>query len=188
MLSLNPFRWVRRILSLLVLVAAGYFIVTAVQVITASRAPSAVGVGRNEPAIVVVASSTDLKSRLNHASALRSAHRAPRIVIVATTSREVSTARRYLATHGVPPASVSAVVATDVPTGLADVARTRHLRRALVVADTWQTLWLTHVASAVGIRVVASPVSPHESFATTAGTVAGQAATVAWGRIVGFGP
>ncbi|MHB8458111.1 MAG: hypothetical protein ACYDBS_10565, partial [Acidimicrobiales bacterium] len=74
----RPFRFVHRIVSLVVLAAVVYYAVSAVQVLTASRAPGAIGVGPREEVIIVVgpdvtsgkAISSSITERLLHGAAL----------------------------------------------------------------------------------------------------------------------
>lgn len=193
---LSPFRLVRRIIELVVLAVVVYLAISAVQVVTASRAPGAVSVAPREPVVVIVESgstsgpvlTSDFTVRLHHALALYSDHRAPRLLVTGTSTKQALAGRGYLERHGVPASAISTVVATDVPWQLSSVVSTRHVRRALVVADAWQTLWVTHVATSAGLEAVMSPVTaPGSGKLAEAGGVLIQASAVAVGRVAGFG-
>ncbi len=187
----------RRIITLLVLAAVVYFAVCAVQVLTASRAPGAVAAAPRRPAVIVVSAGAesphgigaDLHERLTHARELWLAHRAPRIVVCASTRAKAEADKAWLVRRKVPAGDVSLVFAAELPGQLhlvaADLPYARH---ALVVADGWQTLWVTKVAGWAGLTVVPSPVTPPDVSALgKAADVLLQASAVAWGRIAGFG-
>lgn len=179
----------------MVLGAAAYFVVTGVQVVTASRAPGAAAAAPVEPAVVVIAPSgsppgitAEYEVRLDHAAALLHAGRAPRIVVAAGSRRQAEAGVRFLErSDHVAAGRVSLAEAGSVPAEVAAVARLDRLHRALVVCDSWQTLWVTHLATAAGMAVIASPVTPvAHGVLAEADAVARQAAAVAWGRIAGF--
>lgn len=195
---LHPLRWIRRLVSLALLGMAVYYGVSAVQVATASRAPGAVGAAPREPFAVVVSAGAapagggvgpELRRRLHHAARLRAAGRTAAIVVVAESRSEADGEVSYLRRDGVPAAAVSSVVASDLAAQLRRLVKVMPApHRALVVADSWQTLWVTHVAGAAGLEVVASPVTPvHDGVLQEVSAVALQGAAVAWGRVAGFG-
>ncbi|MGH9297813.1 MAG: hypothetical protein ACRDZP_07550 [Acidimicrobiales bacterium] len=200
------FRWFRRLLYLAVGVAIAYLVVTGVQVLTASRAPSVPGAVDRASAIVVVADaapgqkkapSSDLAARCNHALELRTAHKSALVIVVAPSGRASKTSRNesavavaYLESRKVPARSIRAVVGGDVPAGLRVVASRFPAKRhdsVIIVGDSVQTLWLEHVARAVGLKAQMSPSSPHLSVLQKIGGIAIQAAAVAWGHLFGFG-
>ncbi|MHB1987254.1 MAG: hypothetical protein ACYCSF_04600 [Acidimicrobiales bacterium] len=196
MFILSVFRLLRRLVGLVVLAAFTYLVVSSVQVLTSSRAPGAVGAGPNEPVIAVVASgqsgggaplSADFATRLSHAASLRSVGRAPRIIVLATSRAQALTATRFLESHGAPQASISSIIAPEVPEAFVQLRSADPSGRAIVVGDRLQTLWLSHVAGTAGLSVIASPVSPpHSGIMSEIGAVARQGAAVAWGRLAGF--
>jgi hypothetical protein len=194
---LHPLRWIRRIVTAVVLAALFYYAVCAVQVLTASRAPGAVAAAPRRPAVIVVSAGAqrrhgigaDLHLRLVHARALWIAHRVPRVVVCASSRAEANAAKAWLVAHGVATGDVALVFAAELPGQLHLVAvHLPYARHALVVADGWQTLWVTHVATWAGLTVVAAPVTPpHVSSFGKIDDVLVQAGAVAWGRIAGFG-
>jgi hypothetical protein len=194
---LHPFRLVRRLVALVVLAAAAYYVVTAFQVVTASRAVGAANVGRRSAAIIVVGPGADgasagvltpdLRLRLRHAARLMAAHRAPVVILCDESAGAVATDKAYLVSRGVAAGRIETAVAAELPGEMHVAAGRLPAHRAIVVADSWQTLWVTHVADSVGLTVVVSPVTPSDhSAAAEAGAVVVQAAAVAWGRIAGF--
>lgn len=188
------FGLLKRLVELVVLGAFAYFVVSGVQVVTASRAPGAVGAARVEPVLAVVAAgkparplSSDFESRLDHAASLYQAGRAPRLVVLAASTLEAARARAFLAARGVPARAVSLAVAPAIPAQMSLLVREDPPRRALVVADSWQTLWLTHLAGAKGLSVAVSPIVPPDGGAAhELESVAVQSAAVCWGRLAGF--
>ncbi len=175
--------------------SVAYYVVTAVQVVTASRAPGAAAAAPVEPAVVVIAPSgsppgitAEYEVRLDHAAVLLRAGRAPRIVLAAGSRRQAELGARFLErSDHVAAGRVSVAEAGSVPAEVAAAARLDRLHRALVVCDSWQTLWVTHLATAAGLEVVASPVTPvAHGVLAEADAVARQALDVAWGRIAGF--
>lgn len=190
------FRILRRLVELFVLVLVAYYVISGIQVVTSSRAPGAVGTGPDEPVVAVVASgpsagtaplSADFAARLDHAISLRSAHRAPRIVVLANSARQAANADSYLVHHGASEATVASVVGSDTPAAFVGFAAKDPGHRAIVVADTWDTLLVTHLASAAGLTVAVSPaVPPDDGTFNEISSVAGQAAAVGWGRIAGW--
>jgi hypothetical protein len=191
---LHPLRWIRRIISLVVLAAVSYYVVSGVQVVNASQAPEAGGLAPREPAVLVVSAGTanldaDLRLRLRHAADLRALGRVPAVVVACSDGAEARRETAFLVRHGVPARAVSSVVAPELPAQLQQLAARAGGRTGLlVVADSWQTLWVVHVAQSAGLKAVASPVTPPQNgILDEAGAVARQAAAVAWGRIAGFG-
>ncbi|HLI43001.1 MAG TPA: hypothetical protein VKU92_00835 [Acidimicrobiales bacterium] len=190
---LHPLRWIRRVISLIVLAAAAYYVVSGVQVVNASEAPQAAGIAPRAQAVVVVSAGTasldaDLRLRLRHAAQLRALGRAPAVVVACADGGEARRETAFLVRHGVPAGDVSSVVAPELPAQLHQLAaRARGGTGVLVVADSWQTLWVVHVAQSAGLEAAASPVTPpRNGILDEARAVAVQAAAVAWGRIAGF--
>lgn len=191
------FRFIRRAIEIFILGVVAYYLVSGVQVVTASRAAGAVGAAPSEPVVLVVASGptggsaplgADFAARLGHAAALRTGGRSGRIVVLAGSQLQASKARQYLVSHGTPATAVSTLFAGEIPGAFHLYAKAHPPSSALLVSDSWQVLWLTHVASANGLKVTASPIDPTDGgVGNEAKTVAVQAAAVAWGRIVGFG-
>lgn len=186
----------KRIVTTIVIGAVAYYLVSAVQVVLASRVPGAVGAAPSRPIAIVVATGpatapaspdADMVARLDHAVALRQAGRVNRIAVLAGSPAQAAAARTYLSHHGTPAAAISAYVAKEVPGQFQHYASHGGPKQAVLVADSWDVLWLSHVAGAAGVQVALSPIAPVSGgIGNEAKTVSLQGAAVAWGRIVGF--
>jgi hypothetical protein len=194
----HPLRWARRIISLLLLAAAAYYVITGAQVVTSSRSPGAVSAAPREPVVLVVSAggepakgaqlTAELRARLEHAARLVREGHARRVVVCASTVAGARASEAYLASVGIGRASLGAVVAGDLSAQLRAYRHSGGPQRAILVADSWQTLWVSHVAGAAGLTVFVSPIRPVDhSLPAELGSAAVQAAAVAWGRIGGFG-
>ncbi len=188
------FSLVKRLVQLVVLGAVSYFLVSGVQVVLASRTPGAVAAAPKRPVAIVAATGSasgpldaDFSARLGHAAALAAAGRVGRVAVFATSEAQALRARAYLGHHGVPARDVSSFWARQLPGDFHLYDRSKLSRQALLVSDSWQVLWLDHLAAADGVQVVASPIAPtNGGIGNEASTIALQAAAVCWGRIAGF--
>jgi hypothetical protein len=197
---LHPFRWFRRLVYLLVVLAFIYLVVTSIQVVTASRISGSPSAVTPADAIVVIGSATspsgisaDLKARCQQAAALFAIHKAPLVITTggpaaAGDPSEATIAQAYLRDHGV--AKVEVVGAPRVPAQLAEVASllpTGGARTVILVADPLQTKWLRGVAAAEKLTAEVSPgPAPKGSFWGALGVVWSQSVAVALGRVVGY--
>lgn len=197
---LRLFRWFRRLVYLLVVLAFIYLVVTSIQVVTSSRASGAPSAVAPANAIVVIGSATpasgisaDLKARCQQAAALFAAHKAPLVITTggpaaAGDPSEATVAEAYLRHHGV--TKVEVVPAPRVPAQLAEVARLLSPgggRSVILVADPLQTKWLRAVAAAEKLTAEVSPgPAPKGSFWGALGVVWSQSVAVALGRAVGY--
>lgn len=188
------FRWFRRLVYLVVLVAFVYLAVTSAQVVIASRSTVAFAQVKPAAAIVVIGNDTssgvltgDLKLRCEEAVSLYRAGRARRVLTPTDTSgiSAVATCLRASGIHAIsllPPAKIPGqlhAVAGLLPSSAkGDV---------IVVADPLQTKWLQKLATAENLhaQVVTVP-APKGSFWGDIGTIWGQSVAVALGRIVGY--
>lgn len=193
MTPLRWFRWIRRLLYLVVLAAFIYLVVSSAQVVGASRTTLPAEHAAKADAVVVIGTSpgNDLTLRCEDAVTVVRAGRAP---VAFTTGPVPSTggpseaelSAKCLHSHGI--AHVVTVPMSPIPTQLAYIAR--HLgtgRRVILVADPLQTKWLSELAASEGLhaQVVAVP-APKGSFFDAVGTIWGQSVALALGRIVGF--
>jgi len=197
---LRLFRWFRRLVYLLVVLAFVYLVVTSIQVVTASRTSAAPSAVAPADAVVVIGSATpptgisaDLKARCEQAAALFVRHKAPLVITTggpaaAEDPSEASVAAAYLRHHGV--AKVEVVPAPTVPAQLAEVARLlspRAEKSVILVADPLQTKWLRAVAVAENLTAQMSPgPAPKGSFWGALGVVWSQSVAVAIGRVFGY--
>jgi uncharacterized SAM-binding protein YcdF (DUF218 family) len=163
------FRWVRRIVALVVSLALLIFLGTCFMVWKVARDDSR---PRSDAIIVLGASqyngrpSEVFTARLAHARTLYRDKVAPRIVTVggklpADRYTEAEAGASWLASHGVPRAAINAV-----PTGGNTLDSLRavdalfekhHWRTAVIVTDPWHELRSRRIASDLGIRVATSP-------------------------------
>jgi hypothetical protein len=182
----------KRVVSTIIIGAVAYYLVSAVQVVLASRAAGAVGAAPKRPIALVVATGPatpdpDMTARLDHATALRQAGRVSRIAVLADSPAQAVAARAYLSHHGTPAGAVSTYVAKEIPGQFQNYVNHNGPKEATVVCDSWDVFWLSHVAEAVGIHVAASPIPPVAAgIGNEAKTVSIEGAAVAWGRIAGF--
>jgi hypothetical protein len=194
------FRWFRRLVYLVVLLAFVLLVVTSVQVVVASR--STLGLAQVKPAdaIVVIGSPTgtgplapDLKLRCEEAVSLYQAGRARKVFTTGSSSSagapaEASAAAACLRAHGV--RHVTAVPVSPIPAQLSQVSRllgSSAGTSVILVADPLQTKWLEGVASAENLHAqVATVPAPKGSFWSDVGTIWGQSVAVALGHLVGY--
>lgn len=195
-------RWTGRVLIILLAVVFAYFVITSVQVVTASRAPRAVGAAPKSSAIVVVGTaaghtgvSIDVRARCSQAAALWHGHRS--VHVVTTGGRpsagepvEATVLATCLVRNGVPQKDILQLPVSGVPAQLQAVAElypaSAH-RHVLVVADPIETKWLLAVAAASGLSATASPApAPKSGFWSSVGGIWNQAVAVGLGRIIGY--
>ncbi len=194
MTPLRWLRWIRRLLSLVVLAAFVYLVISSVQVVGASRTTLAAEKAQKADAVVVIGTSPgdDLTLRCEDAVTLVRAGRAPMVITTGPApshggTSEAAVVAKCLKSHGI--THVVTVPLSPIPTQLAYVAR--HLvasgHRVILVADPLQTKWLSELAAAEGLKaqVVAVP-APKGGFWDDVGTIWGQSVALAIGRIVGF--
>ncbi|MGD0083110.1 MAG: YdcF family protein [Acidimicrobiales bacterium] len=193
------FRWLRRVVYLVVLVVFVYFVVTSVQVVTASRTPLPFDHVKPAAAIIVIGSPTgstisaDLQLRCTQALSLWRAGRAGTIITTGASSAsgaptEASVAAAYLEHRGVK--RVTMVPLARIPGQLSFVAQLLPKAsggRVILLADPLQTKWLTDVAASDSLQaqVAATPASKG-SFMHDLGTLWGQSIAVGVGRVVGY--
>jgi len=188
-----------RVLLLLVVAVAGYFVITLFQVWSTGRADQA----RAVDAIVVMGAaqydgdpSPQLAARLDHVVELWPEGLAPLVVVTGGNQpgdrfTEAQASADYLAERGVPQ---DAIVLEDQGRtsyeslqGVADLLAARGLDSVLVVTDPYHSLRSRLIARDVGLTayVSATPtsvVTGGESF----GRHLREAAGIAVGRLVGF--
>ncbi len=165
-----PFRWLRRLIYLVVVVAFIYLVVTSIEVVTASRASGAPSAVTPADAIVVIGSATpptgisaDLKARCEQAAALFADHKARLVITTGGPARpgdppEAAVADRCLRGHGV--TDVKEVAGATVPAQLAAIGRLLPAgaqKTVILVADPLQTKWLRAVAVAEKLDPQVSP-------------------------------
>jgi hypothetical protein len=196
-----PIRWTFRLISLVVLGAIVYVVVSGVQVVDASHLPTAVtGVGPAQTIVVLGAPvqgsqpGADLSGRLQQALLLYEAKRAPAIIVTGppTTSGTssvgaVSTA--WLTRQGVPKSKVTTVSASNAASGLGAVSEMLGRgAQVIVVTDAIDSLWTRGVASSDGLVADISPAFGSEKTVfTEIGPLWRQATGVAVGRAIGYG-
>jgi hypothetical protein len=196
------FRWLRRLIYLLIVAAVVFLVVCSVQVVSASKAPRGEDAVVPANAIVVVGSATgtsgispDLKARCEQAGALFDAHKAPLVITTGGAAHpgdpaEASVAAAYLRahTHGI--THLVEVAGATVPAQLAAVRRLlakSHEFSVILVIDPLQAKWLRGVSTAENLRAQLSPgPAPKASFWDDLGRIWVQTAAVAFGRIVGY--
>jgi len=197
---LRVFRWIRRLVYLVVVVAFVYLVVSSAQVVLASRSTVSAAQAKPAAAIVVIGSATgpgplssDLTLRCREAVALYQSGRARLVITTGASSSagaatEASAAAACLRARGVH--NVTLVPVSPIPSQLSSIAKLLPASdggRVILVADPLQTKWLTELATAEKLhaRVVAVP-APKGSFWGDIGTIWGQAVDVAFGRLVGY--
>ena len=188
------FRWIRRVVLLVVLAAFVYLVVSSVQVVAASRTTLSAEHADKAAAVVVIGTSpgSDFTLRCEDAVTVVRAGRAPEAITTGAGSSggtsEAVLMARCLRSHDIK--HVTTVPISSIPAQLAWVAH--HLggssgRHVILVADPLQTKWLEELAASEGLRaqVVAVP-APKGSFFDDIGTIWGQSVALALGRVVGF--
>lgn len=194
------FRWLRRLVYLVVLVAFVYLVVTSAQVVLASRTLVTPGEAKPASAIVVIGSATgpgalseDLKLRCEEAISLYRAGRSHTVITTGASAgpgapREASAAASCLKSHGVTP--VTMVPLPQIPAQLAfvDTLLPKSSEgRVILVADPLQTRWLEDVAASDHLQAQITVVpAPKQSFWHQVQSIWGQSVAVALGRVIGF--
>jgi hypothetical protein len=189
-----PFRWLRRLIYLVVVVAFIYLVVTSVEVVTASRASGAPSAVTPADAIVVIGSATpstgisaDLKARCEQAAALFADHKARLVITTGGPARpgdppEAAVADRCLRGQGV--TDVKEVAGATIPAQLLPAGAHETV---ILVADPLQTKWLRAVAVSEKLDPQVSPgPAARGSFWGDVGVIWSQSVAVALGRIVGY--
>jgi hypothetical protein len=194
------FRWFRRLVYLLVLVAFAYLVLTSAQVVLASRSTAAASEVKPAAAIVVIGSATgpgplaaDLKLRCEEAVSLYRQGRSHRVITTGASSSsgsptEASAAASYLRSQKV--LHITELPASSIPDQLQAVGKLLAPgggAKVILVADPLQTKWLEELAGAehLHVQIVAVP-APKGSFWGDIGTIWSQTVAVALGRIVGY--
>lgn len=190
-----PLRWLRRIVSLIVLAGVAYLAVSGYDVVQAARhLPQTAAAVRPVDAIVVLGAplvgrvpGPELVARLEEARALYEAGSAPRLIVAGTAA-----ARSWLAAGGVPAAAVSLVVGPGAPSALSQVAALLGPgSRVVVVTDALDALYVERLGSGVGLSTqVAAAVGSARSLpslVTDVGPLWRETSAVAVGRVIGYG-
>ncbi len=195
----RSFRWVRRLLYLVVVAAVVYLVVTAVQVAAASHESSGLPSIKTDPVIVVIGSPTtgsisaDLEQRCALALALYSDHHAKTVITTGASSAagspaEAAVAAGWLAKHHVEDVAklpVSPIV--DQLEKIAAMLTADQRRHVVLIADPLQTKYLQGAAAAVGLTtVVAAAPAPGQGLWGDARTIWSQSLAVGSGRIFGY--
>ncbi len=191
-------RRVLRLVILLVVLAAGYLAVTAVQVWLTSRHSDP----HKAQAIVVMGSaqyngvpSPDLQARLATADALWNRGLAP--VVVVTGSKqpgdrytEAQAGASWLAAHGVPPSDILQAGGRNSWANLTDAARDllpEHRTDVLIVTDGFHEDRSMAIATSVGLHPSPVPATGSPIRGTAAiPYFAKETVGVAVGRIIGY--
>ncbi|MFL6136277.1 MAG: YdcF family protein [Frankiaceae bacterium] len=171
MTPLRWWKWVKRVVLLLLSVVVLLFAVTAVRVWYVARQDDH---PRSDVIIVLGAAQLNGKptnifaARLDHAAQLYRLHVAPRIITVGGNlpgdrTTEGAAGARYLADHKVPSTALVPVgEGSDTYTSLqaaASVMRQHRWRSAVVVTDPWHSLRSRTMARDLGIEAETSPVT-----------------------------
>jgi hypothetical protein len=196
------FRWFRRTLYVIVAIVFAYLVVTSVQIVTASRAPSAVAAVRPAAAIVVIGTpagrsgtSADVRARCSQAATLFHGGRSHHLVTTGGRPApgdpvEAAVLAKCLIANAVPKRDIDELPVSTVTGQLQSVAQLYPRSSGasvIVVADPLETKWLLSVASSSGLRAVASPaLAPKRSFLSTIGYIWNQSLAVGFGRIFGY--
>lgn len=192
---------IRRVLKVGVLVGlllVGYFAVTFLQVVAASRRD------RAEPseAILVLGAaqyngrpSPVLRARLDHAADLYDEGVAP--VVVVTGGRregdvftEASAAAGYLQGRGVPSDALrletGGTNSWESMAAAARFLRDEGITEVVLVSSPYHALRIEHIAAEVGLDGRSSPADTPESVASTGGHLVRETLAVGVGRIIGY--
>jgi uncharacterized SAM-binding protein YcdF (DUF218 family) len=192
---------IRRLLKvgfLVGLLLVGYFAVTFLQVVAASRRDRAEEAG----AVLVLGAaqyngrpSPVFQARLDHAAALYDAGVAPVVVVTGgrrpgDTFTEASAAAGYLQRRGVPPDSLR--LETDGTNSWESMAaaarflRNEGITEVVLVSSPYHALRIEHIAGEVGLEGRSSPADTPESVASTTGHLVRETLAVGVGRIIGY--
>ena len=194
-----PIRVAMKVVSLLITAAIAYLVLSAVQVVLASRASASPSAYHDASAIVVLGApapggtpGTDLTGRLDTAVALYGAHLSNRVLVTgsggnAASAGVVQASSAWLAAHGVPSSAVGTVDSEDAIGGLKGaVTSLGHGASVLVVTDAIDVLWTKGAATSAGLMPQVVPASGSKvAIYTEIGPLARQTAGVAAGRIIG---
>ena len=191
-------RWVIKILLLIILVSAVYFVVTGVQVWLTSRESDP----QKSQAIIIMGAaqyngvpSPDLLARLQDADGLYRAHLAP--LIVATGAKEpgdhyteAESEARWLVQNGVPAGSIVQVggrTTWENLTQASAVLEKRGLRRVLIATDGFHEDRCLAISTELGLDPKPAPAtnSPIRGWSTFPYFMK-ETAAVAIGRIIGY--
>jgi uncharacterized SAM-binding protein YcdF (DUF218 family) len=194
-----PLKVAMKVISLLITAAIAYLILSAVQVVLASRASTAASDYHRASAIVLLGApapggtpGTDLTRRLETAASLYQAHLAGRVVVTgsgtaAASAEGVGAATTWLTSHGIPGGAIESVSSTDAVGGLKGAAAT--LGRGttvLVVTDAIDALWTKGAAASAGLTPQIVPAADSKvTLYTEIGPLLRQTTGVAAGRIIG---
>jgi len=190
--------WVRRFLTMLVLLLVAYVVVTFVQVYRASNHDGA----READAIVVLGAaqwngqpSPVLRERLDHALELYEEGLAPLIVLTggkqeADTFTEATTGYNYLRQRGVPDdALLKEVQGTSTWDSLRATRRFLQERGAdnvVLVTDDYHAYRVEAIAEEVGFDASVSPTDSLLSNTNELGRLVRETAAVSLGRLIGY--
>lgn len=198
-LFFTVFRWLRRVVYVLILGAFVYLVATSVQVVTSSRASRSPTAVRAASAIVVAAvpvpggPSGELSDRCGQTAVLVHARRSDQVIVLSdgpgvAGTRGAGSLASCLRHDGVPAWRISTVATAALSAQLDSVAsRLGSGASVILVDEPLETKWVLSVASAVHLQAEASPApAPRVGFWSTIGTVWDQTLRVAAGRVVGF--
>jgi len=192
---------IRRLVKAGVLVGlllVGYFAVTFVQVVAASRRDRA---GEAQAILVLGAAqyngqpSPVFRARLDHAATLYERGLAP--VIVLTGGRragdrftEASAGSGYLQSRGVPESSLrletQGTTSWESMAGAARFLRREGITEVLLVSSPYHALRIEHIADELGLEGRSSPADTPEGNVTTAKRMVRETLAVGIGRVIGY--
>ena len=173
-----------------VLVGAGiYLVVTVVQVLIASRAPSSPSsVATAHAAVVLVntAKGAQLTRELGDAATLLIDNRV-RTVVLAGPKGATASADRYLHEH-LKNETVQTATTTGAQPFVAVASKVGADHSVIVVTDPYRALWARGAAGAAGLKPQVLAVSESkQGFGGAVDEVCAQAAAVAISRMIGYG-
>ncbi len=196
------FKWTRRAIALVLFASVALLVVSAVQVVKASRtssAPSAVGPAS---ALIIVGTATgrdhatgELQARGDLGLRLWHAHRAPVVITTGGAETpggptEAALAGSWLLAHGVPARSLESFPDSSLAAAFASIARrygATAADRTIIVGAPLQALWLRDLAASEGLNAQVSPASASgDGLIKDLGNLSSQAVAVGLGRIIGF--
>lgn len=193
-----PIRLAIRLVSLVVTGAAVYLIVSGVQVVTASHLATNPSDVAPASAIVLVdgsttsgSSSVDFDARLEWATRLFAAGRAPKVVVAESGpvgARGFASVARALRAGGVPNSALVEVTSPGLVRAFsATEKRLGYHARVIVVTDAIDALWTEGAASGTGLRVeISSPPGSQKIVFSEIDQLWKQASGVAVGRVIGY--
>jgi hypothetical protein len=191
-----PLKFMMKLATLIVAAAAIYFMVSAVQVVLASKVPSGTKGLTAASTIVITGSSVDqnapsgdLLARLQEGLACYQAHLSSSLTVTGTAATgEAGVETSWLEENGVPKSAIDPVTGSDTASQLQAAATALHTgREVIIVTDAMDTLWVRDVAIRDGLKPEIAPgLGSERPFYDQLGTVLSQAGAVAVGRIIGF--